>query len=498
MAAYSTPGVYIQEIPKLPASVAQVATAIPAFIGYTATDAFAIEPKRISSFLEYEQIFGGPNSKITIKVKLVITPDDPGTTTVNESAETNTILPNETEIAPYSHNMYYALQMYFANGGGPCYIVNVGKYAAVDYTKLKQGLDSLEREDEPTLLVCPDAVFLGTAAEFENLCDASLIQCNKLQDRFAIFDTYGDTGNVVDDAAAFRENIGSNNLKYGAVYYPHLLTTLNYTYSDSNIFFRNGIVTDTTMDHTGALDELSLTEAFAILQSTPTATPDIEKKAKIAAILTDEFVDQVRTLAKTTASPIQITLPPSSTIAGVYAAVDASRGVWKAPANVSLTGVIAPTVKVTDESQKTLNIDAGSGKSVNAIRSFTGKGILVWGARTLAGNDNEWKYVNVRRLFITAEESIKKATAFVVFEPNDANTWVRVKGMIENYLTGLWRDGALAGATPQEAFFVNVGLGTTMTSQDILEGRLNVEIGMAAVRPAEFIILSFSHKLQTS
>jgi uncharacterized protein len=145
-----------------------------------------------------------------------------------------------------------------------------------------------------------------------------------------------------------------------------------------------------------------------------------------------------------------------------------------------------------------MNVDPGSGKSVNAIRFFTGKGVLVWGARTLAGNDNEWKYVNVRRFFNFAEESIKKGTERFVFEPNDANTWVKVKAMIENFLTNQWRGGALAGAKPEDAFFVKVGLGETMTAQDILDGKLIIEIGMAVVRPAEFIILRFSHKMQQS
>ena len=96
------------------------------------------------------------------------------------------------------------------------------------------------------------------------------------------------------------------------------------------------------------------------------------------------------------------------------------------------------------------------------------------------------------------EESIKKATYWAVFEPNDANTWIRVKSMIENFLIEQWRDGAIAGSTPEEAFFVKIGLGSTMTEQDILEGRMNVEIGLAAIRPAEFIILKFAHKLQQS
>lgn len=191
-------------------------------------------------------------------------------------------------------------------------------------------------------------------------------------------------------------------------------------------------------------------------------------------------------------------MPPSGAIVGVYAATDRGRGVWKAPANVSLASTAGVRTIVSNEKQENMNVDTTAGKSINAIRPFTGKGILVWGARTLAGNDNEWRYVPVRRLYLMVEESIKKATEFVVFEPNDANTWVRVKGMVTNYLTELWKQGALAGAKPDAAFFVNVGLGETMTPQDILEGRMIVEIGMAAVRPAEFIILRFYHKLQES
>ena len=155
-------------------------------------------------------------------------------------------------------------------------------------------------------------------------------------------------------------------------------------------------------------------------------------------------------------------------------------------------------MRINDQKQENLNVDATSGKSVNVLRAFAGKGTLIWGSRTLAGNDNEWRYVPVRRFYNMVEESIKKSTSWAVFEPNDANTWVKVRGMIENYLTQKWREGALAGATTKEAFFVRCGLGTTMNSQDILEGRMIVEIGMAVVRPAEFIILKFSHKLQTS
>jgi uncharacterized protein len=185
-------------------------------------------------------------------------------------------------------------------------------------------------------------------------------------------------------------------------------------------------------------------------------------------------------------------VPPGGAMAGIYAAVDGSRGVWKAPANVTVGSVIAPMVKINDDMQEDLNVDTNSGKSVNAIRAFTGKGNLVWGARTLTGNDNDFRYISVRRFYIMVEESVKLATYQFVFEPNDGGTWVRVRAMIENYLTNLWRLGALAGSKPELAFNVRVGLGQTMTFDDVLNGKMIVEIGMAPVRPAEFIILRFT------
>ena len=212
--------------------------------------------------------------------------------------------------------------------------------------------------------------------------------------------------------------------------------------------------------------------------------------------LPEVFAFYKDTLARITADLAE--LPPSATIAGIYATVDANRGVFKAPANVSITGVNGLTYTIDDAEQEGLNVDVNAGKSVNAIRSFLGKGTLVWGSRTLAGNDNEWKYIPVRRFFNFAEESIKKAIEPFVFEPNDANTWTKIKALISNFLTVQWRTGALAGAKPDHAFFIKVGLGETMTSLDILEGRMIVEIGLAVVRPAEFIILRFSHKMQES
>ena len=192
------------------------------------------------------------------------------------------------------------------------------------------------------------------------------------------------------------------------------------------------------------------------------------------------------------------TMPPSGAVLGVIAMVDRDRGVWKAPANVSLSSVSGVDTFIDDKTQEGMNVDTNAGKSINAVRPFYGKGVLVWGSRTLSGNDNEWRYVPVRRFFNFVEESCKKSTSWAVFEPNDANTWLRIKAQIENFLNNLWRRGALAGAKPEHAYIVSCGLGITMTAQDILNGYLNVEIAMAAVRPAEFVVLKFSHKLQQS
>ncbi len=190
-------------------------------------------------------------------------------------------------------------------------------------------------------------------------------------------------------------------------------------------------------------------------------------------------------------------VPPSGAIAGIYNMVDNNRGVWKAPANVSLSGAADLTVHINNDQQNDLTIPI-DGKAINAIRVFAGKGLLVWGARTLDGNSQDWRYLNVRRTITMIENSIKNSSSWVVFEPNDAKTWILLRAIIENFLTLLWREGALAGAKPEDAFDVQVGLGSTMTASDILEGRLVVTVKLAVLRPAEFIMISFVHKMQQS
>lgn len=469
MTSQNTPGVYVEEVVTLGASVASVPTSIPGFAGYTQTaiingtqwpytGSAASPAVRITSLREYETIFGGPKAN-TFTVALSGTSDAP-VIAVTPGA--------------LGYDLYHHMQMFFANGGGVCYVSSVGDHDdSISATQLNKGIDEFEKVDEVTLLLAPEVMKLGSSWSTVN--DHMLAQCATLKDRFCIFDVPDTAASTASsDASTFRGSyVGASNLSYGAAYYPALVTSLPYYYADTNV--------------TISSDSLNGT-------SYATKTLDVLKNGVSGFPAINGLYNRIKAeLNKQT-----ITLYPSSAMAGIYARVDGSRGVWKAPANVGVTMVSAPLSLVNDADQSGLNIDSSSGKSINVIRQFTGKGTIVWGGRTLAGNDNEWKYVNVRRLFIYVEESIKKATEFVVFEPNTAATWSRVKSMCEAFLTGLWRDGALAGATAKEAFFVRVGLGSTMNSDDVLNGRMIIEIGLAASRPAEFIILKFSHKIQES
>jgi len=475
MATYLRPGVYIEEIPSLPPSVIPVETAIPAFIGYTAPDdpnriikqsEVNLKPIKIFSMQEYEQYFGVPQQEttgITVTVKL----------DANSDFIAEEVIASINEINRSKHIMHYALQAYFLNGGGPCWVVSVGTYnnnISIPLPALEAGLNKIEIVDEVTIIVFPEALRMTNASR-KTIYDAALQQCEKKKNRFLITDASPrnvgtPSKDIATIASGFRNNlIGYNYLKYSATYLPNVKTVLNYSIDD------------------------------AAIDVTITSSSGVPSTVKLVALKTSRLT--LYNLIRSKIDELSLVLPPSSLMAGIYTKVDQARGVFKAPANLSLIGVIAPTIKISDAEHDGLNIDS-SGKSINAIRSFPGRGILVFGARTLDGNSNEWRYIPVRRFFSFAEISIKNTIEQFLFEPNDSNTWERVKAMIANFLTNQWQQGALVGDNPQQAFFVNVGIGSTMTPIDILEGKMKVEVGMAVVRPAEFIILRFSHLMQIS
>lgn len=462
-----TPGVYINEISFLPPSVSQVETAIPAFIGHTEKDDTAGLPTRIKSILEYKELFGEATPQEVV-LKLTVDADDP----VAIEFPVIDIDTGERKQPQLKSFLYYSVQHFFINGGGPCYIISVGRDTSdPELARLLAGLKKLESCDEPTLIVIPDAMKLSDEQGY-TLMNEALNQCALLRDRFAIIDVKSvpPVTGVKEDSEAivrssvnfFRQMITGEREKttYGAAYYPYLKSAFAYNFSDdTKIFLQNS------------------TSNIPLSDIRPTQ---------------ENLYNNIKAILNT----LTITLPPSGAIAGVYADFDRSRGIWKAPANVQIKGITGPEFAITDRMQDDINVDIKEGKSVNAIRFFSGRGTLVWGARTLAGNDNEWRYISTRRLFIMVEESLKKSSASFVFEANDAKTWVKLRAMIENYLALLWRNGALTGIKPEQAFYVKIGLGQTMTAQDILEGRMNIEVGMAPVRPAEFIILRFMHRMK--
>jgi uncharacterized protein len=476
----STPGVYVQEIPSLPPSVAEVQTAIPAFIGYTekaqlsaAGDLVKVANK-INNMTEFEQFYGGPPTETNASISVAVT----------DSGSSNYKVDFTYSAADRSkYNMYYSLKHFYENGGGTCYIVSVGVYAANTVNKdlLKEGLDIIKEVDEVTLLVVPEAGKNDEAA-YKEVVQKMIQQASDLKDRFALIDPFKVTlkntadpnGDIDGDALIIRNNVLTvTENRYAAAYYPHLITTYSCKYDFDNLvidtYTLSGVAAPSVPGHVAGMT-MAAAGSGSVLYT----------KVK------DELAKQ------------WVVLPPTPAMAGVYTRVDNNKGVWKAPANESVLSVVAPSVAISNREQENLNVDPSFGKSVNVIRSFPGFGTLVWGARTLNGNDNEWRYISVRRFFNMVEESVKKSCQWAVFEPNTSSTWVRIQAMIENYLTLKWREGALAGEKADQAFYVRVGLGSTMTSLDVLEGRLNVEIGMAVARPAEFIVLKFTQLMQQS
>ena len=585
--AYKTPGVYLVEKDAFPGSVVEVATAVPAFIGYTEKteynkNSLINKPVRITSFAEYLSIFGGaPSVRYTYKK--------------DNSNDAKAVLS-----AKPAFRLYDSMRIFFQNGGTTCYICSVGGYTVekekpdptdntkkitvienneIDQEVLCKGITPFEKEQEPTLMIIPDAVSLADAGLCANVHTALLAHCNKMQNRFTILDVFeGFTErNLEKDCVAdFREKVGTMYLNYGASYYPWVKTNV---VSSNEVSFAiiepekddKGQVTGTpykqladdlkisvlpdltdddykdlvaaTLENFPAdLFPINIEKDFDAVKKTldnvvvPEAKPDdpddVKNKEKIKAQLNNlcSYLQKNKDLIKifqrlssfdmTNDDPTDLhnqlmavcpayvemvsqmldelnLMAPSAAMAGVYARVDNSNGVWKAPANVSINGVVSTAVNMTNEEQEDLNVPL-NGKAVNAIRYFIGDGIKVWGARTLNGNSLDWRYINVRRTIIMLEESIKQACKAYVFENNTATTWLTMKNMIDNFLNGIWRRGGLAGQTPEDAYEVHVGLGDTMTAEDILEGYLRITVKVALIRPAEFIELTFQQLQQKS
>ncbi|WP_193366971.1 phage tail sheath family protein [Pelagibius marinus] len=485
MPEYLAPGVYVEEIPSGTRPIESVATALPVFIGYTETargaqgEDLTGRAVEITSMQDYQARFGkAPIHPVTLTVEKRI--DARG-----RLLDVEVDWPRRRSVP--RHFMNYALQLYFRNGGGRCLIYSLGRYGRARADDFRAALTALEKVEGPTLLVLPDAVKLDDA-DYAAVLKAALDACAKTRDRFTIAEVPGAVPGGNDDLAAveagFRDRLTGRGRRwqFGAAYFPYLESRLPLRTVEAQVTLKRFDVVTVAKDgrerrrqRAGAAGRRLNDRRLALAQREPEVYSALRR-----------FLGRAYAI-----------LPPSGAVAGLYVRTDATRGVWKAPAGAdALAGVGGPAVAVGDSFQDALNVDPAGGKSVNAIRKAAGRGTLVWGARTLAGNDNEYRYVNVRRFFIFLEQSIDRGTQWAVFEPNGPATWARVKVAIETFLYGLWRQGAFQGAKPEEAFTVAVGLGETMTRDDVLKGRLVVQVGVAPLRPAEFVILRFTHKVR--
>ena len=504
MGEYKTPGVYIKEKNAFGNSVVEAETAIPAFIGFTkkasnGDNSLLNQPWKITSMTEFTTYFGGaPQNKFTLNV---------GENNQLELKEPNVIF-----------TLYYQMVMFFANGGSTCYVVSVGNYASetpITGDQVKTALTALEKEPEVTMIVVPEAVY---SSNYTNIMTDVLQHCgNTMKNRIAILDVQlinkeENEKNNETPVDKFRNAVGSNYMSFGVAYYPWLNTSVLsdndvnpssvtlWNYSDEELTSLTAYFGENTPL------QLFCKTAFEDIKTKKTAASEIPVNNNLVQQLATAKADlhnallqnwpEYKSAIKKIKDKLNL-LPPSAAMAGIYTAVDNNRGVWKAPANVSVSYVTSPAENINDYLQENLNMPM-NGKAVNAIRTFPGEGIKVWGARTLDGNSQDWRYINVRRTMLFLEESVKNAARAYVFEPNDAGTWINMKCMIENFLRSVWKRGGLAGATPEDAFEVHVGLGETMTGEDILEGILRITVLVAISRPAEFIEITFQQQMQKS
>lgn len=428
----TVPGVYIEEDASPAMSVSAGATAVPLFVARFTP----LKPEQVGVITRIGS---------WLDYTSLFDSNEPSSATVTvtstEATQQYTYQINEIELVNPTASV--ALRLYFQNGGGPCYLYPLEK--SDDNSPLAALPGLMNEVGEITLLACPDPNEAYRTAVYGALA-ASLSQHKGY---FLLADSVnGDAPSAVSDSAQV------------AVYYPNVEVPHTRKIDDSQVTIA------------GYTDGAATT--IATLADLRTANADFA--GEIAQFLSDYL-----------SAPLS--LPPSALMAGVYGKTDGERGVWKAPANVVLNGVSNVSVRVTNEQQAELN-----SKGINVIRHFSDRGLVVWGSRTQE-DDDDWRYIPVRRLFDATERDIKKALQPMVFEPNSQPTWKRVQAAIENYLYRLWQQGALAGNKAEEAFFVHVGEGITMTQDEINQGQMIIQMGMAAVRPAEFIILKFTQDM---
>ncbi|KRC78983.1 phage tail sheath family protein [Sphingomonas sp. Root241] len=574
---YKTPGVYIQEPDSFPPSIVGVDTAVPCFIGYTqqATDtdkrALTLIPKRIESMAEFVQFYGrGYSQKYYLAAADAEAPaNDDAATTSPDMNWGNVSLDGNTsyalmQVGKTVFNLYNSMRLFYANGGGPCYVISCGAFETGDTPTpisaddFEDALGVCESFVGPTMVAIPDAIQLPDKDQFANVTARMLRSCAKTGDRIALLDIWGANTiqpredwkpKIIDFRNGVASQVPPEMWRFGVAYFPPLVTSV---VSPSEIDISN-FATDGTNKTTLQAALLGVLSAAYPApppasanpgdkpvvngndkppanngKPAPTPTALTALNAKGQTIYTS-YVDKIGTSLAVLPKPADATsvaagithkqltsaltatvpgfqnllaavaatqgvLPTSGAIAGVWATNDASRGVWNAPANVGIATMVMPKLPIAGDAQDDLNVPP-QGLAINAIRTFQGRGSLIWGARTLDSLSNDWRYIQVRRTMIYVEQSVKQALDAMVFRPNTAQTWVTVVSMIESFLHGLWASGGLMGNSPAQAYNVVAGLGSTMTPDDVLNGVMRVQVTLQMVHPAEFIELTFKQQM---
>lgn len=514
------PGVYIDERDAFPNSVVPVATAIPAFIGYTPQamlngKSCTNVPQRLTSYAEFHSIFCYPNPSLPASPAKQYTPEYYLLKQKSKPANGDCILIGDDfySLVPDPSTIYYlynSIKLFFENGGNVCYIVSVGSYGTpskkpmmpgdhivnsnVKLNDLMGGLALLKKEQEPTMYICPEATLLSVE-ENRTLMQEMLIQCEEMRTAVSIFDIIGgrnpDPKLFLNDIATFRNNTGNRSLNYGAAYFPFIGTIIM---QKSDIDYTNLFGGDLKqLEPLLNPAEQPNNDVASILSNIESGKLTVEQ-GQNALIVASETYSQIIDLILADAN----ILPPSGAVAGIITSQDKEVGPWQAPDAISIAGVASLPIRLSDIQQADLNVDAIAGKSINCIRLFFGIGFLIRGAKTLDGNSLDWRYLNVRRTMTFLEQSCKLACRNYVLEPNDKTTWVGVKAMISSFLTSVWHEGGLQGASSADAFNVECGLGSTMTADDILQGIMKVSIMVAISHPAEFNVIELEQKMAKS
>ncbi len=495
MPEYLAPGVYIEEIEIGAKPIEGVSTSTAVFLGRTERGPTE-RPVLITSLTQFQQVFGGPFF----------------------------FAEGSQKVVPY---LPYAVEGFFLNGGKRCFVCRtLGTGAATasfvfegeseaSFTATSPGswgnrllVVARPEEEDQTKIESFEVYLLPSGTDFSELLETEThkdwsgvkqVILKRLLDKATVKESYpygGDLKELVNKKSALLK-IGtlSSNLVPGLYRLSGgsegTLGVENYTrfFKDLEKIEEISLVYAPYVDIYGNLIPKllahceKLKDRFLVIDSPPGKTPNDllsspprdQWESKYAAY----YYPWLKVYDPLSRQLLEV--PPGGHVLGVYARTDAERGVHKAPANEPVRGVTGLAYVVGKGEQELLNP-----QGINCIRALPGRGIRIWGARTLS-SDPLWKYVNVRRLFIFLEKSIEHGIQWVVFEPNSPRLWARVRQTISQFLTGVWKDGALMGTTPEEAFFVKCDE-TTMTQDDIDNGRLIVMVGVAPVKPAEFVI----------